>query len=375
MADLPTRAELFDAGAREAIARSEARAPANRIAPQAIYTEGGDANILLSGSSAMAEDVLRQHVKDQANMWLDSSRGPELDRLVLDRVSRQLPRKEASPALAVCTLTRTEGSFAAVNLDAGDIVRTKTGIEFELISAASVPAASRGPITVSARAKLAGGAGNVGPGQIVEIVESPDQKLMITNGQATGGNERETDASYRERARAWFSTARRGILAAIQQGALAVPGIVLATVEEQVDDAGDPTGYVFLYVADKNGQANSLLVSKVRDSLSEYRCCGIPPYIVGAVPEYVSIAYRLRFLANTDPQLAFDQLRFATVALANQTAPNKPLEISLLTSLARRVPGLIVRDDLLVTPIGDIYPSALGRVLRTTADRVTWVVA
>ncbi len=97
--------------------------------------------------------------------------------------------------------------------------------------------------------------------------------------------------------------------------------------------------------------------------------------VVGAVPEYVEFAWRLRFIAGTDTVQAFDAVQFGTVALVNATPPNQPVEASLLLAMARRVPGVIVRDDALAVPGGDLYPSTAGRVLRTTADRVSLVPA
>lgn len=375
MADLPTRTELFAVGAREMIARSEARAPAKRIAPEAIYTEGTDVNLLVAGASAMAEDVLRHHANAEADKWLDSARGAALDRLVLDRTARELTRKTAAPAYAPVTITRNAPG-PAVALAAGKRVRTSTGVEFELSSTAALADGALGPLTVTARAVLAGTEGNVAIDTLTEIVDSPDQALRATNPEpATGGSDREPDGAYRERARAYYRALRRGTLGAIELGARSTPGVALTTVEEDLDAEGNPNGNVRVYVADVTGQANSVLVARVKANLLDYRCLGIAPFVYGAVPELVDVAYRLRYTAGTDPQLAFEQLRFATVALVNQTPPGKPLEVSLLYAIARRVPGLIVRDDLLVTPIGDVYPSAEGRVLRTSADRVTYVTA
>lgn len=375
MADLPTRTDLFDAGAREIVARSAARAPARRISPEALYTEGTDINILTAGASAMAEDVLRQHARGTAALYLDSSEDEDLDRLVTDRYGRELARKEASPGLVPLTITRTSGAFPGGSLSAGARVRTPAGLEFELRTAVGITAGSSGPFSVTARAVLAGSASNAAANTITQFSSTPfDSNLQVTNDvAATGGADRETDAAYRGRARTFFTAARRGIKAAIEFGALTVPGVALATAEEELDSSGIQTGNVFVYIADVNGQANAVLTQQVLDALIEYRCLGIPPFVIGAVPEYVPITWRLRFETGVDQALAFEQVRFGTVALVNQTRPNSPLETSLLFAIARRVPGVIVRSDALVTPLGDIYPSATGRIIRTTTELVTLV--
>lgn len=373
MADLPTRTDLFDAGAREVIARSEARAPAKRLAPEAIYTPGSDINVLLAGASAMAEDVLRQHSQDQADLFLRSARGERLDRLVIDRYSRSLARKEAAPAVVTLSFFRTGGALAAGSLSVGFRVRTATGLEFELTQAVSFTAGAFGPVTATARCTLAGASTNAAAGTINDFVSTPfDPDLQVTNDDpATGGADRETDFAYANRAQLFFIAARRGTKAAIEFGALTVPGIASVSAEEQLDDSGVQTGVVFVYIADANGQANDVLQTMVSDALLEFRCMGIPPFIVGATPEYVPITYRLRFRQGTDQVGAFEQVRFGTVALVNQTAPGSPLEVSLLLGLARRVPGVIVLDDALVTPLGDVYPSVSGRIIKTRTDLVT----
>lgn len=372
MADLPSRTELFDRGAREMIARSNARAPAKRIAPEAIYTAGSDVNLLLAGASAMAEEVLRQHARSEAAKYFDSARGDDLDRLVLDRTSREVPRKTAAPAYVDLTFERLAGALDPITLDAGKRISTKGAIAFELLSTVALGAGEKGPVTVTARAILAGTQGNVAKGSVTEIDNNPDPELTCTHVEAAaGGSEREQDRAYVERARAYRKAQRRGTAAAVLFGALTVPTVSQASTEEELDSEGEATGRVYVYVVDASGQANAELVRQVKTALLDFRCCGIVPRVIGAVPEYADIVWAPRFQIGVDTQQAFEQLRAATTAVVNATPPGKPLERSLLLTLARRVPGLIVRDDILSSPAGDLYPSATGRVIRTTLDRVT----
>ena len=79
---------------------------------------------------------------------------------------------------------------------------------------------------------------------ITSIIDFPSggpADLVVTNAAATfGAANEETDITLRARARAFWSTARRGTLSAIKQGALAVPGIETASCFELVDPN---TGY------------------------------------------------------------------------------------------------------------------------------------
>jgi hypothetical protein len=141
---------------------------------------------------------------------------------------------------------------------------------------------------------------------------------------------------------------------------------------EELDSQGIPTGRVALYIADANGQANNALVQAVLGALLEYRGCGVYVDVVASLPVFVPIRYNLRFAAGIDSTLAFAQVQNAAVAAVNSLRPNQTLEVSLLTAVARSVPGVIVLDDAVVTPVGDLVPSA-GQVIRTRPDLVTAV--
>jgi hypothetical protein len=129
---------------------------------------------------------------------------------------------------------------------------------------------------------------------------------------------------------------------------------------------------VALFIADALGQANSALVAAVRSALVEYRAAGIIVDVSAAVPNYVPIEYLLRFAAGVDTTAAADTVRFATVAAVNALAPGETLPVSLLFSVARSVAGVIVLDDAVVEPVGDLVP-ATGQVIRTRADLVSFV--
>ena len=60
----------------------------------------------------------------------------------------------------------------------------------------------------------------------------------------------------------------------------------------------------------------------------------------------------------------------ATVAAVNALPPNATLTVALLFGAARSVPGVIVLDDAVQEPVGDLVPSA-GQIIRTRFDLVT----
>ncbi len=369
---LPTRADYFNLGAEEVIARSLSRPPSQRIARDAIFTEGTDINIILASASAMADEVTRNLALRCGALFLDSAEGVDLDRLVTDRYGPTVTRKQPAPALAVLQFTRPNPAGGLVTLNIGTRLRTIRGTEFQTTQVLTIPAGSTAPVDVVAQAVVAGTAGNVQPDTITQFVQQPtDTDLTVTNPDpATGGADIESDASLRARARDFFRTARRGTLAAIEFGALTVAGVRSATALELVDGNGDPIGIVQLFIADANGQANQPLADSVKLALEEFRAAGIVVDVFGSTPRFEEIRFRLRFDSGIDQVAAFEELRFLVVVAVNTLGPGETLPTSLLTTQARRVPGIIVLDDALITPLADVVP-AVDQIIKTQAGLIS----
>ena len=356
------------------LARSAARPGNQQFTEEAVRTEGSDANLVIASSSAMASEVTRQLGLRVQALFLDGARGLDLDRLVLDRTNGEVVRKGATSAVVTLQLSRSAGALPAVSLLAGTRMRARgSEIEFALTAPASLAAGSTGPVSAIAEAVTAGQRGNVAANTITEFAQQPsDPELRVTNPDvAAGGDERETDARYAARARMFYRSARRGILSAIEFGALTTPGVRQATAIEEVDQFGDPTGRVSLFIADAQGNGNSALVDAVLVRLREYRAAGIIVDVSGSTPQYVAIRYRLRFAAGIDTTLASQQVAATTIARVNGLAPTAVLPVSLLFAAARSVPGVIVLGDAIVEPVGDLTP-APGAVIRTRLDLVSF---
>jgi len=370
--DYPTRAELFQVGADAVLVRAEARPPGRRLTPAEIYTEGSDINLVLNGASSMAHEVLFQSQRRIKALLVDGAEGEDLDRLVADRWSPTLVRKQASPAVVPLTFTRSAGPLLGGTMVVGSRFKTDTGLEFELTAAVSISAGSNGPTTGNARAVTTGTGTNVAANTIT-LPSSPlfDPDLQVTNlVGAAGGDDIESDGRLRGRAHQFYLAVRRGTVPAITFGCLTVAGVRSATVIEGLDPFGYPDGTVTAYIADANGNSNAALEAAVVTALYEWRGGGVPVPVVGATPVYQAIALRLRFVAGIDTGIAFDRARLAVVAAVNQIGPQRTLAVSLITEACRRVPGVIVLDDAVQTPAGDVVP-ATGQIIRTTLALVS----
>lgn len=371
--DLPTREDYFEIGEDEVISRSASRSRATRISPEAISTPGTDINIIIAACSAMADEATRHLALRMAALYLDSAEGEDLDRLVQDRFSPTVVRKQAAPAVVDVTFSRAIPPSAGLSgvINVGTKVRTEQGTEFTLTQAVGFPSGSTGPVSARAQAVRSGVGGNVDAGTIVQFVQTPfDNVITVTNAEpASGGTDVETDEALRERARDFFSSARRATLTAIEFGALSVDGVQSATAIELIDDLGFPTGYVQLYITDVNGQANTALSDAVRTELLEWRAAGIVVDVLTTTPLFIDIEYTVSFAAGTDTKAAIEALKSLTVATVNVLAPREILLRSMLFALARSIPGTIVRDNAVTTPTGDLEPTT-GQVIKTSLDRV-----
>ena len=374
MPDLPSRSDLFNVFANEVLARARSRSTGQQITPAEIFTAGSDVNLLGAGGSAMGEEVIRQLATSTSDLTFDGARGDRLDRKVFDAFGDAVPRKLAAAARVMVTLSRPTGAFGGFTYDALSRMTTASGVQFETQAAAAFTGSSVGPVTVLAKAVNAGTAGNVAAGTITRFVKQPlDSTVTVTNIEpAAGGDATETDSAYRVRARAYLPSLAKGVLPALEFGARKVPGIRQATAVEELNILGVLTGRTFLYIADANGQANQALIAEVTLALRDYRTAGLPVLVVGGAPFFQPITYRLRFSTSVDSVLAFGQVRSATVARVNQLAPQEGLLRSLLFEIARSIPGVIVLEDAVVVPAGDIIPaSGSGQVIRTNPELVT----
>jgi uncharacterized phage protein gp47/JayE len=200
-----------------------------------------------------------------------------------------------------------------------------------------------------------------------------DGTLTAINPEPTaGGEDAEDDDTFRDRIRDFWRTARRGILAAIEFGALTVPGVVSAQAIEALTNGNQPARVVNLYIADSTGVASDALAQQVDVALDEYRAAGIAVLISTSLPLLVDIQLRLSFRAGVDTLTITDNVRAAVVEFVNSLAVNGTLYAAQLYSVLQRYAddGLIPDENTIVSPTGDLVP-AVGQTLRTTLANVT----
>ena len=364
MADTVTYEDLFDTGRNEAI-----RLP-SRFAPEIVDTDGSDVNVSIAVNAAMADEVAGFLSASLVETFLSTAAqvgGEPLDRWVWDRYS--LTRQAQQAAVVPVTFTRTNPTAGALSIPAETQVGTADGIVFSTVTELVFPsAANTGPQTVTATAFVAGDGGNVEAGAINTVLSTLDENgVTVTNLEpAAGGQPEETDTALAARARDFFVNARRGTAAAIFNGCVTTPGVAEANVIEDLDPNGDPQFRVQAIISDQNGQANSALAQNVADNLQEFRALGVPVTVIGGTPEFVTIIIEgISFQATSNTNQLIDEMRGLVVSAVNDLAPGATLERSLIIQAMKFSPLVNIPDTALVTPAGDLVPSASG-VLRTS---------
>lgn len=384
MPDLPTFGDLVRIGRDEVLARNA------RLSREAVEREGMDANVLLAACAAMADEISGQLADLSAALFLDSAREEDLDRLVFDRYG--LVRKPAAASIGSIEFSTSVASPTTFALPAGIIVQTAGGLQFITTESSIFNVGTVGPVVVAVRSILAGSDQDAKSGAVNSVVStipgSPND-LAVTNSLATvGGDDAETDDSLRERARRFFTTARRGTVAAIEAAALNVPGIQTANVFEVLDALGRPARLLQLVVADAfteqfvNFDAvpprfevqSQAITTQVTAALSDVRPAGTFVQVIVANTVIQPIQLALTFQAGADVNDSALQARAAVTNFVNALPSGDPLIIQALLNVIEIVPGLRFTGDEVLSPAGDVIAAPL-QLIRTTLGLVSAVAA
>lgn len=396
MSDVPTRQDLFDIGRNEILTQNPA------LATEAVQSPGSDSNLFLASSAAMGDEVNGQVTRLAAGLFLNSARGPALDRYVFDRYN--LTRKPAAPAVGTVNFALPSAPATPFTIPAGVVVASQNGTQYVTTGATVFPTSTNGApgnplVSAPIRSLLAGASQQAAVGTITTIVSQSaitipngvTGPLTCTNSLATAGAaDAESDNSLRARAKNFFSTARRGTLSAIQQGALAVPGVQTATAIEITDGSGIPSSFVSLVVADQFTQAlinysptgsvlpvnyqpqSQVLAQNVASALLEVRAGGVFVDVTVGNVTLMSVVLSLVFLAgNTTPDQSAFLARAAVVAYINGLSPGQSFDPAAAKALFQTVPGLDPKNSQVISPSGVVETQSVTQVFRTTLQLVT----
>jgi uncharacterized phage protein gp47/JayE len=356
--------------------------PGNEVPEPIIRTDGSEANIFVGVGSQMANEVTRQAELAFRALFVDTASSQELDRLAFDHYG--ILRKPASPATGQVTFSRSVGGLPAGSIPTGFRVQSKSGNVYQTTQPTSF-ALGETVNSAPVESLVAAKGQSALAGTVTVFGDAPfDSNLSVTNADPiAGGADQEDDVAFRERVRRFWLVAERGTLAAIEFGAVTVAGVAKATAIETVEPDGSPARVVRLYISDQDGLSSPTMIAAVkaalkgdttsRDPLKRgFRAAGINVLVLGGTPALQAVTWKLAFAAGVDELVSSGEIRAATVAYVNSLSPGETLYRSALLAIPRRFAGVIVRDDALQLPIGDVVPGA-NQVLRTDDASVTFV--
>jgi uncharacterized phage protein gp47/JayE len=359
MTTLPTFRELFDAGKAEVQARDP------RLTD---WTEGSALDAIVGGGAVLADEVVRGLIDLFAAQFVDTAAGPDLDALAADRYG--LARKPATAAVGAVTFTRG-GSAAVVVIPRGTRVSAATAAGLRVVYATTLEvelatglSAVSAPVTCTAL----GADGNCDVGAI-DTIDAPlaaDPSMGVANpARCAGGASAETDPQLRDRLRRFFTTVRRGTVAALEAGALNVPGVAFATVDESAI-APEAGGSVGVYVGDPDGAGNAALAGLVAVELEQWRSAGVRVQVAPAVREELSLSLEVTVARGADQASLRGDLRAAVRANLSALRVGEPLRLSRLLAAALRVSDAALGARVL-SHAGDVAPSAPSHALRLSS--------
>lgn len=383
MADLPIFEDLFEIAKREVLLRNP------RLSRESVDRPGTDLNIILAAAAAVGDEVVNQVATVAIASFLDSASGADLDRLVFDRYG--LVRKSAAPAIGSVDFSTTTATTASFIIPANTQLITSSGIVFQTMIEAVFPNGSTGPLAVPVRSILAGLNQQTRPNTITNIgsrINGSPADLTVNNPLATAGAaDDEPDDQLRARARNFFVTARRGTISAIEQAALAFPGITSAKLFEVLDPLGRPARVAELVVTDAftdvlanlNQQSpsydaqSSALADSLFATLEDVRPAGIFVKITVATVVLLPIQLALSFDAGTNINDTELQARAAVVNYTNSLRPGERWVYNDAIDSLRGVLGLTITGTEIVRPAGNVIPSHY-EVIRSSLALATAVL-
>lgn len=188
---------------------------------------------------------------------IDKATGSDLDERAKEVLPGTIGRQAALTATGTVTFTRP-GTAGTVAIPVGTQVAAQDGegqIRFRTTAAGSIPNGSATSGAVDVVCTVAGTRGNVASGTIQQIVTRIAGVTAVTNPAAyTNGADRESDASFRARIKAWVQALTRATPGAIETFALGARLSDGRSVRfTSLVEPAIPTGRVELYIDDGTG--------------------------------------------------------------------------------------------------------------------------
>ncbi len=367
-ATIPTFDDLYNA----AKAETQARQPALTD-----YSDGSALDAITGGGAVLADMQIRADLDAAAAKYIAIATGADLDTAVTD-IFPACVRQAESASVGTLTFTRG-GSSGVVEILAGTVVTATVNGQTVTFTTDTNVYMTGSTVNASAHCSATGTVGNVAAGVVTKIPTPipDDTTATVTNADRfVGGAATETDDAYRARAQAYPLTLRRGTVAALEEGALSVPGVSYVTVDESLLST-DATVYV--YVGDPDGRGNAALAALVATELENWRAAGVLVVVDPAAREEVSVGLAVTVKAGAGTDALKTAIRAAVLAYTSSIASGAPMYLSALESAAIRVSSDVRGAVAIITggvPAADgVTPTVPQNALRCLSSALTVVFA
>ena len=237
--------------------------------------------VALYAAASMADLCVRHSSQLFAETFMETSRGAALQRVVRSRTG--LTPKPATKATGSVRITRPT-ALISETIPAGTEISTVADVSGKTISvttdaAAAFALGNAGPVDVLVACTTTGREGNVEAGALTKLGGAFSSAFVVTNpDRLAGGNNVESDDDLIIRARKYPSTLTAAVSEAIEAAALGVDTVRNAILEE------DPVnGFVYLYVADADGNSSRQMVAAVQEAVQAVRGAACVITTVGGV--------------------------------------------------------------------------------------------
>ena len=331
------------------------------------FNEGSDLDGITGAAAMLADESIRIAVELFSELFFDTANGAALDALAQDRFG--LAREPATASIGTVVWTRSAaGGYVIL---AGTRFKAVVGTETITVQSTSAMGllATDTTISIPVQATTTGRATNAAANTVTTVLDVvlADPSATVTNPEPlAGGSDAESDDAFRDRIRRVYSTLRRGTIAALETGALSVPGIGIVTVDESFVET---TGHVKVYVGDPDARSNELLAGLVATELENWRAAGILVDVLGSTREEVGLTLRIAVEAGSDQVAVADACRAAIVAYGDTLAANQVGQTSRVEKACHDASELVVGVTV-ETTVAELTPSAPENAIRFTPETI-----
>lgn len=324
--------------------------------PDLQVNEGDISEMLIKAAAAMADKCVEHSASSFRETFLDGATGQALTDLVNDHWN--LPRLLASAATGSVAFTRVSATGPAGSIPAGTVVATVINPEgedfrFETDTALAFALDEQGPKSVGVTAQATGRESNVNAtGLVTRIVDALFDSFTVTNDTLiVGGAPEEEDPDYRQRAREYPSTLRRGTLAALEFGAKQITGVKIASAFE------DAFGLVTVYVSDIDGNSSAQMINDVQVELdTNWKAGGTVLTVAGGVPVLTDIDYSLTVRPGTDVAALEPSIAAAITGTMKKLKQGETLSLEQVATAIMNVDIDNITKVTINDPLADIDP-------------------